>query len=559
MQRSCRQCQSSFDITADDLDLYDKVSPVIAGRKEPVPPPTLCPDCREQRRLAYRNERQFYHRPCAKTGKDVVSIYALEKDCVVYDQIVWWSDDWDQLATGRSVEFGMTFFDQFLMLARVAPRPCIMNMGSENSLYTNHSAYNKNCYMCINTGYSEDCFHLTNFSIHNKDCADCLAIQKCERCVECTETKQCSFSSSLHECINCTDCMSCYDCQGCAHCLRCWNLRHKQYCIENEQLTPEQYRDRLAREPKKWEEREKAAEAFRSLLRERAVHKCVVTEHCEDVSGDHLYNCKDVHASYYTFDSRDCRHCYDTGAVTDCLDALEPYQGELQFETHGCNLGYGITVCSKCYECKTTHYSQYCFNCRDCFGCFGIRSKQYCILNRQYTKEEYERLVPQLIAHMRTTGEWGEFFPVRHTPFAYNETAAIDYFPLTKSEILSRGWQWREQKDEMPKVTRVIPAAKLPESISDIPDDILEWAIECAVTGRPFKIIKQELDFYREMQLPIPHFHPDERHRRRMALRNPRKLWQRKCASCSKDIVTTYAPQRPEIVYCEECYLKEVY
>ena len=188
-----------------------------------------------------------------------------------------------------------------------------------------------------------------------------------------------------------------------------------------------------------------------------------------------------------------------------------------------------------------------------------MTNKNYCILNKQYTKEEYEALVPKIIEKMRADGEWGEFFPVTMSPFAYNETVAQEYFPLSKEEVLARGWKWRDQSDEMPKVDRVSPAAQLPDSIDDIPDDILNWAIECDATKRPFKIIKQELEFYRQMRLPVPRLHPDERHRRRMALRNPRKLWKRECQKCGKDIETSYAPDRPEIVYCEECYLAEVY
>jgi hypothetical protein len=160
---------------------------------------------------------------------------------------------------------------------------------------------------------------------------------------------------------------------------------------------------------------------------------------------------------------------------------------------------------------------------------------------------------------MREDGEWGEFFALVDSPFSYNETLAHEYFPLTKEEVLRRGWKWRNDADEALKVSKIIPAAQIPDSIDDIPDDIITWAIACEATKRPFKIIKQELDFYRTMKLPIPHFHPDERHRRRMALRNPRKLWKRTCAKCQTDMETTYAPGRKEIVYCEACYLKEVY
>ena len=39
-------------------------------------------------------------------------------------------------------------------------------------------------------------------------------------------------------------------------------------------------------------------------------------------------------------------------------------------------------------------YSQFCYNSKDLFGCVGFVT-QYCILNKQYSKEEYEALVPR--------------------------------------------------------------------------------------------------------------------------------------------------------------------
>ncbi|OIO53308.1 hypothetical protein AUJ46_05560 [Candidatus Peregrinibacteria bacterium CG1_02_54_53] len=562
MQQICRNpwCKQSFEITEDDLALLDMVSPVIGGEKSPLPPPTLCQECRQQRRLIYRNERVFYRRPCNKTWKDVISIYSAEKPCTVYDQTVWWSDDWDQLATGRAFDETQPFFRQFYELSMAAPRPCIMNMGSENSEYTHHAPYNKNCYMCINSGYNQDCFYVTSFSVHNKDCADCLAIQHCERCVECVDCKQCTSSTHLLECENCADCSFCYDCQSCSNCFGCWNLRHTQFCFQNTQLTKTEYQRKLQSiNVTSWNQLDACQRSFTQSIEQQAIHRGTLMKQSEHCSGDHIVQCKDVRDSYYMFDCQQCAHCYDCGDTKSSMDALEPYHGELQYETHGCNLGYNLSVCSKSYECNNVHLSEYCFSCSNCFGCFGLRKKQYCILNKQYTKEEYEKLVPRIIEHMKKTDEWGEFFPANLSPFAYNETVAQEYFPLTKEEVLKRGWTWKEQKDELPQVTRTIPANKLPVNIADIPDDVLNWAIECEATKRPFKIIKQELDFYRTMRLPIPRLHPDDRHRKRMAMRNPRKLWKRPCMKCGKDIETTYAPERPEIVYCEECYLKEVY
>jgi len=60
---------------------------------------------------------------------------------------------------------------------------------------------------------------------------------------------------------------------------------------------------------------------------------------------------------------------------------------------------------------------------------------------------------------------------------------AQDYYPLTKEEVLTKGWKWRDQTDEVPQVSKVIDASQLPDSIADIPDEVLDWAIRCEATG----------------------------------------------------------------------------
>jgi len=200
-----------------------------------------------------------------------------------------------------------------------------------------------------------------------------------------------------------------------------------------------------------------------------------------------------------------------------------------------------------------------CHNSTHLFGCIGLKHKDYCILNKQYSKDEYFELIPKIIEKMKELGEHGEFFSVSSSPFAYNETVAMEYYSLTQDEVEPKGFKWKKQIDEIPNVEKVIPANRLPDNIKEIPDDVCNWAIECEETGRPFLIVKQELEFYRRMNLSIPHLHPDERHKRRMAFTNPRKLFKRNCDKCDKNIETTYSPERPEIVYCEACYHKEVY
>ncbi|MEI7513567.1 MAG: hypothetical protein WCJ74_03030 [bacterium] len=220
-----------------------------------------------------------------------------------------------------------------------------------------------------------------------------------------------------------------------------------------------------------------------------------------------------------------------------------------------------------CHDCL---YSIECHNSGYLFGCVGLNQKKYCILNKQYAKEQYEELVPKIIEHMQKTGEWGEFFPPALSPFGYNETVANEYFPLTKEEVMERNakmdssvqkFNWSDYEPPAPTAQKIITPEmmkNLPSDISKIPDDVLSWALTCEISGKLFTLQKSELEFYRKMNLPIPHRHPDIRHADRMKLRNPRKLWNRICSQCGTPIQTTYSPERPEKILCENCYVNTV-
>ncbi|MEK7218801.1 MAG: hypothetical protein AAB728_05045, partial [Patescibacteria group bacterium] len=124
-------------------------------------------------------------------------------------------------------------------------------------------------------------------------------------------------------------------------------------------------------------------------------------------------------------------------------------------------------------------------------------------------------------------------------------------------DVLNRKWRWH---DETPSSEQYLgPQPDLSDAIDDVRDDICDHILRCTATGKPFKVIPQELRFYRSMGIPLPQECPDQRHLDRLAKRNEKRLWDRRCAKCGKDIQTTYAPDRPEIVYCETCYLDTVY
>src|SRR3989338_9052817 len=90
--KNCSQCSTGFTVTDADRAFYAKMD---------VPEPTLCPDCREQRRLVQGNQLFLYKRKCDLTGQEVVSNFHPDSPYRVYDQHAWFSAQWDPLIHGR--------------------------------------------------------------------------------------------------------------------------------------------------------------------------------------------------------------------------------------------------------------------------------------------------------------------------------------------------------------------------------------------------------------------------------------------------------------------------
>jgi hypothetical protein len=297
---------------------------------------------------------------------------------------------------------------------------------------------------------------------------------------------------------------------------------------------------------------------FRSFMQDkprRASHLFA----CEDCSGDMITNSKNCHTCFDMTDSEDCKYVafMPKGLVSYDANFGSPTGVQWCVEMC-CSMGQHCMGNYLCWDCNDTYYSIDCKNSHNCFGCVGLKNQRYCILNRQYTKEEYEKLVPEVIEQMRKAGEWGEYLPSFVSQFTYNESLAQEYFPLAREDAIAQGWQWRDDEVTAPP-SDIITVDQLPKTIHETQDDVLQMPVICEKTRKPFHFVKQELTFYRSMGLPLPHLHPDERSADRLRRKNPYRLWSRDCSNCGKRIESNYAPDRPEIIYCEDCYLLTVY
>jgi hypothetical protein len=553
MQCANDWCKAAFDVSDADRAFYEKVSPVFNGKKELIPPPTHCPECRQQRRIAWRNERNLYRRFCNLCKREHVSIYSPDKPLNVLCQECWWSDRWDGTSFGRTVDFQRLFLSQWQELLSVAGLVSLLGRNNQNSEFVNQETDDKNCYLNAGGHYNEDCYYCT-YSIWGKNNVDCFWILHSELCYECMYCDYCYQSIGLKDCQNCTECTFCEECTGCRYCFGCYGLKHKEYCFFNEQLTPEDYHRRTGEMRGKYEVFKRAREKARMHFL-KYPHRAAQMLQCEEATGDYLRTCKNVRSGFLWENGHDLQYVYIGLEVKNGMDLSSYGWGELNYEIGSSLEDYASAFLSSAIHNSDCYYCFVCQNSDHLFGCIGLNRKRFCILNKQYIQGEYEALVPKIIEHMRSSGEWGEFFPVAISPFGYNETVALEYSPLKREEVIARDWLWKE--DDPREFTQ--QQFTVPDDIHDVPDDIIDRVLACEVTGRNYRIIRQEFDFYKREIIPVPRRHPTVRHFDRLALQNPNRLWQRACAKCGQAIKTTYASERPEIVYCEECYLKEVY
>lgn len=560
--KTCQNCHNEFTIEPDDFSFYEKMK---------VPPPTFCPECRAIRRLVFLNHSNLFKKIEAKGGKKVFSNYPEEANIKIYDHDYWWSDDWNPMDYGVDVDFKRPFLEQLKELNYSVPWTSRSVRGLVNSDYCNQASYLKNSYLCFNGSNADNCQYCATFS-NIRDLLDSYAIEKSELCYEIY------VGVILFQCFNCfnvEDCRNlrfCGECINCNDCFGCFNLRNKSYYIFNQPYSKEEYFKELEKiNTGSWSEVKKIKEKLNEL-KLKLPRKHIHGTHNKNVSGDYVYNSKNSFNCFVVVGCENVRYSQSfTSSVKDSYDYTSwGENSELIYEA--CSCGDNCQNVKFCFDCwPAMQDSEYCLGCHSCsdlFGCVGLRSKSYCILNKQYTKEEYEELVPKIIKHMNdktyvdSRGRayaYGEFFPIEFSPLAYNETMAIEYFPKPKEQVIKEGYLWRDKPPGEYKIT--LKASDLPDDIKEVNDNILKEVIQCDSCKNAYRIIAAELNFYRRFSIPLPRMCFSCRHTERRRKMNPLKLWHRRCMKkgCTNEFETSYSPDRPEIVYCESCYQKEVY
>ena len=528
--------------------------------REGLPLPRLSPVERWREMLIFRNRRHLFRTKCALSGRPILTAIPPQSGFTIVDAGVWEGDEWEATDFGREYDFSRGFFEQFFELARLVPLPSLAGAGStrENSDFVNGVSRAKNCYLVFGGFDIEDCLYGHGVQL-SRNLIDTTAASDCELCYSCSDIRGCYNLQFAQHCVGCSDSTFMFNCQSCRNCYGCVNLFHKEYCIWNEQLTPEEYRRRraaisLSSQAALTEQRTRF-DAFRKQFPLRAYNGA----RNEGSSGNFLYDTKNAVNCLNCNKGEDLEHCFQLGADTKsslfflCFGS----QSEQVYNSVSCGLDVqrlrfceGIRV-----NCAELDYCMSCsYGVQECFGSIGLKRKRYCILNREYSKGEYYELKERIISQMRARGEWGSSFPSRFSPHFYNRSDAIDVLPLPRAEALARGFRW----DDEEQTAATGDFAVLPDDVSMAADTILSQVFLCRDTGRPYKLLPAELAYLRREGIALPTKSPMRRLEERAGFSRYRPLERMNCCDCSSPILTPYSHEGSAVL-CEGCFAERYF
>ncbi len=550
MQKTCPVTGQTFETSEREMALRAKLG--IEGE------PVFHPVFRFMLLGAFWQHWNLHKRICDKTGKSIISVFP--NDC---PYPVWHKDEWLEHADPPSAEFNAAqpFFAQLWTLFQRCPIPHNIGAGNENCEYTDDWWYCKNCYLCHSGVECEDLRYCYR-TIRVRDCQYCVFSFDSEKCVDLINCHNCFRVRYAYNCWQCSDSAFLYDCRNCTNCFFCANLRNKQYCIKNKQLTKEQYEEKV----KAWDLRsratyERATAAFMQMMREQAWHRTLFIDRSENATGNYLDECKNCENCFFlSTGMQDAVNVFRGGdGNNDCLDSVSPYHSQILFNSSlAQDNSYDIRCSYNVIQCKWLEYSAHCYQSQYCFGCCGLVGKKYHIFNKPYAPEEYEKGRLQIIGQLKTSGEYGNFFPGYFAATPYEESLSGFYWPLHSEQMERFGF--RRSGVQTERSMDVLDVSVIPDRSDAATEDLTQKVFWDPLAARPFQIFAPDIVFAQDLGIPLPSTYYMRRLQENFRL-IPFNGTLRKisCARCGQQTQTSWPEEYDSRILCEECYLKEVY
>ena len=426
---------------------------------------------------------------------------------------IWWivtysefeESRWSLQKVWRGYDFTKTFQQNFWELIwDVELANLVQFENNENSEYWDIILGSKNIYLSIVIVESENVMY-SNTVLQSKNVYRSFLVEHWSenvynsKCI--SESQSIFYSKYIKWAYNlwfCSDCIWSKDCLFCE-----W-LDNAQYCIKNKQFSQEEYEKEKDKILLDYSQYDVWYESLRKTGRNIA---------CHNVTGNYNISCEDVENGFLCRSLKDSRNAINSWTwegkferAYDVISAWELINSDFYWVMWAGMWSSHLYCSSELIRSNNIYYSYFLQSCDHMFGCVWMSNASYCILNKQYEKDEWYALISKIFSQMEQEWVLGKMIPPYNNPFYFNDTFAWLVWDYKKEDILKKWYLWREEhiKTWIPEWNKIIQSRNL--GITNYSEDILNIIIE-STWWDFYRIMPMELNFFKKYNLPLPTMH----------------------------------------------------
>lgn len=293
---------------------------------------------------------------------------------------------------------GEAFFKELKRIIKLEVMPPVHTVSCEDSEYADHCYKSKHLYNCFDCFKCSYCISCTD-TLLSETCIDCTYCNESQLCYESVDAEKCFNSNYLENCYATNDSWYSSRCRNSKNLFGCVDLRNKSYCIFNRQLTPEQY-EQAIRIYKTW-----PAEKVLAIVEDMKLRYPLTqtNEHNNENTnyGNYMSYNKNCYLLFDSSHNEESAYVYDTLSHQNCYDITYSEKGQLCYQVTDSTTCFNTDYIVYSNNCQDSSYLFNCVDVKNSLGAVGINHKRYLLLNRQLTKEDYERESAIILADIK--------------------------------------------------------------------------------------------------------------------------------------------------------------
>ncbi|MBI2485267.1 hypothetical protein HYW18_03940 [Candidatus Uhrbacteria bacterium] len=551
-ERVCALTGEKWMMTEEEIGWYKKFN---------VPPSELSPNTRWKWAGYFDIGFQFWWNKHARTGEPILSFHHPASGIRVLPDAEWYEQDFSN--THETLDLSKPFFEQlralelrvpFFATANIVPPEnslALLSFGDQNSYFV-FACQSKRTFFGVGAMDTEDS-SVVYLSSGVKESHHISHSHRMYRCRYARESQDCLESAFL------------FDCRNCEHCFGATNKRNRKFLFMNEQLSEGEYRARIAAiDLGKRSIVDEWSKRFDELLLTHAFWPENFNVGGTDATGDYLHNATRCH---FCFDSEDTavdnfRSAWLYGASQGNAYAWGAVNTNESYSVETCPDSNRLKFCYRSVRCEDSEYCMVCRDCRNCFGCVGLAHKEFHILNKPYTEEEYWKTVDAMECAMMDEGTYGSIFPTTFSSSYIPESGSVLYAGSTEEDLRILGGNQFLPTDagatgvDRYDMSKTRQLADIPDNIDDLTDAWIGVPIYDEQAKRAFSFLKPEVEHYRKWRIAPPGEHFIPRMQQMSWSAQIAQFENRVCTKCSKPLLVTVCRRYPNRrILCRDCYL----